>query len=158
MSVRYWEIKGDPEGRRFCFTTEPLYECPFGGGAPAWMVDAAEDEGFDPEQIVRIWRRGHGSLSGSVRQRNDAGRLTDRCSGCGYKLDSHGYSAYVERPKRPEEYRDTDATSAAISERLGGHGPTVRLKGQNGLKRSEARKWAYEQFLQAKAELMEVAR
>lgn len=174
MSTRYWEIEGDPEERRFCFTTKASFTCPHAyferereadaSGAiivvrrtPTPAVKAvAEALGTDVASAMRVLERGHGGR-GTERRRED-GRLTDRCATCGAKMIAHGFSAYVERPKREGEFEETDRASAAIAGRLGFDGPSVRLKSVSGLKRAEARAWAWEQRQQVAAELEEASR
>lgn len=168
-NFRYWEIKGDPEGRHFCFSTAPRFECPFAyferervdgevvrrlpGKVSGQVAAIANVIGSTDDDVMRMLERAHRS-AGHHRRRVD-GKLTDRCDACGAKMVDHGYSAYVERPKREDEYGETDRASAALSARLGGVGPTVRLKNISGLKRSEARQWAYDEYQIARGALEE---
>lgn len=183
--MRYWTIKGDPDDRRFCFTTEPRFECPhesitysvtdLAGGAPTItkrrpeeavgitftrhvseeMAQAAQLLGLDGKKLAAMLVGAHRSKP-PTRERVD-GKLTNRCATCGAKMIDHGYSAYVERPRREDEMDAMHRTSAAISSRLGGEGPMVRLKSATGLKRSEARQWAWEARQQVAAELEEMS-
>jgi hypothetical protein len=184
--MRYWQIKGDPEERHFCFTTEPRMECPFESVTYAVtdlasgettttkrrpqeheavtserhvspeMEQAAQLLGMRPKALDALVTNGH--RHGGGRWRDPAtGKLTNRCKACGSKLIDHGYSAYVERPKREDEFGEMDQTNAALASRLGMQPPMLRLKGANGLKRSEARKWAWEARQQVAAELEEMS-
>jgi hypothetical protein len=170
MATRYWQIKGDPEERRFCFTTEASFTCPHAyfererengevvRRIPTPAAEAvAQVLGGDVDSAMRLLERGHGSGRGTERRR-EKGKLTDRCAVCGAKMVAHGYSAYVERPKREDEFHEGDRTSAAIAGRLGFDGPMVRVRSQSGLKRSEARAWAWEQRQMAAAQLEEAKR
>lgn len=183
MSVRYWSIKGDPEGRHFCFTTEPFFECPnsrityevqnlatgektlttrrpeervgwtFTRHVSDEAAQAAQLLGVEPKKLLAILGNAHRHRAAERARVN--GKLTNRCATCGAKMIDHGYSAYVERPKREDEYHEGDRTNAALAERMGFQPPMLRLVGTTGLKRSEARQWAYEQYELAQAALDE---
>jgi hypothetical protein len=119
------------------------------------QIEAARLLGVDAKALVTLIENSHRGAWHSqdgIRRRVE-GKLTDLCRTCGAKLINHGYSAFVERDFDPEVDEDPEGTrkaSRAISDRLGFQPPAVRLKGVNGLKRTEARKWAYEQYTQAK--------
>lgn len=154
-NVRYWELKGDPEGRRFCFTVTPWFVCPYAEEIPQWMRSEARLEGLDGELVAELWRRGHRHKGGRARV---GGRLTDRCDACGARMDARGYSAYVERDPTAAELTGERATAQRIGERLGFRGPSVRVKGVTGLAtRREAKQWAWDEYTIAKRALEEVA-
>lgn len=160
---RYWELKGDPEGRRFCYGTEPLFVCPFGrferervdgevtrrlpGKAEAYVVAISGVMGTTAEDVMRLLERGHSGV-GHHRRRVD-GKLTDRCDGCGAKMIDHGFTAWVERD------RTDDSAASRVAERMGMRGPSERLKVQPNLKRREARQWAYDEYMIARGALDE---
>lgn len=185
--MRYWHFKDDPEGRRFCFTTEPLYTCPRSDKITYEVKDLSTGEvtlttrrpeekvgwtftrhvsdveaeaarllGVDGKKLLTVIQNAHRHASGAdgLRQRVD-GKLTDRCKVCGSKLTNHGYSAYVERDMTEEERLERGQPNMSS---FGFSNPSMRLKGVNGLKRSEAREWAYEQYVMAKAAQQEKAR
>lgn len=181
MSYRYWHIKGDPEEREFCYTTTPLYVCRFASvryevtdmasgektiverppeervgitfrHAPSDdVVAAAAHMGMDPSKLAHLIRKGHFHAE---RARVD-GKLTDRCSACGRRMENKGCSAYVQRPRREDEDDSTSRVNRRLSEAMGFGGPMVRLKGVTGLPRKDAKQWAYDEYLIAKAALAE---
>jgi hypothetical protein len=157
MSVTTYEVLDVSTGERTITKRRPEEKVgwTFTRHVTAEQEEAARLLGVDAKAMVTLIENGHRNAWHSqdgIRRRVE-GKLTDRCRACGAKLINHGYSAFVERDFDPEVDEDPEGTrkaSRAISDRLGFQPPAVRLKGVNGLKRTEARKWAYEQYTQAK--------
>jgi hypothetical protein len=139
---RYWEA---PDGRHFNYDVEPTFHCPNAAGiaGPAVAV-AAEALGADAEPLARIIERAHGSHRyGRVRDAN--GRLTDRCTICGARMERKGFRCWIDEPNTADE------SGARIASRLGFEPPrqTIRVVWLDT--KREAREWCYEEFQLAKS-------
>ena len=155
--MRYWD---GPEGRRYCFTTEPLMECPnvpepqreAGSGYVVTAVAKAVAAALSTteQDACRVLRRAHSGSRGH-RRRVD-GKLTDRCDSCGAKMRNRGYFAYVEEPVPEEELTSLQRTSAALNARLSGNATQYRrIRDVQVDTRREAKAWAWDELKADKA-------
>lgn len=134
--MSYWYVDGK-DGRHYCWSKQPTFVCPLAdpvvyvkhedgeSGHHELRDDAIEIQAgaallkIDPVKFGRIMRSAHQRVS-SVRERDDAGKLTDRCAACGHQLDRLGFRAWIEREPTAEE---ADTASNRINSRLFGAGP-----------------------------------
>ena len=142
-----------PDGHRYHWATNPTFECPHadaivytaaddGDGEGTWtlrpdtaaaITTAAAVLGADPLLLARVLRSRH-QAQGVERLRVD-GKLTDRCSVCGTRMDRKGFRAWITVPS-------TDESQKRIAARLAMTVPreTVRTTWHDTLK--AARGWA----------------
>lgn len=110
MRSRYF---AGANGAQFSYAVEPSYTCPLAPesepklltGAAAALLDC------DGGKLAKILERAHASHR-QGRERDDAGRLTDRCAICGARMERVGFVAWADEP-------DTDEARGRIGSRLG---------------------------------------
>lgn len=158
----YWYIEGGP-GVRLCYAKSPTYICPHAyfervrdaddkvtGRVPTAAAEkVAAVLGTDPESAAKLLERGHRSMGGRLRV---DGKLTERCEGCGAKMQRKGFRIWREELVPEEERTSEQRTSAAINSRLGFDGQTWKTtySGYVETKR-EAEGWARENAASSKA-------
>jgi hypothetical protein len=149
MSYRYY---AGAVGARFCYAVQPTYLCPLGEPdleaveAP-WQA-AARELGCSPVYLAREIRRAHRSHR-IGRERDADGKLTDRCTVCGARMERHGFAAWSEAPD-PEEYRQR------IADRLGFAMAVVQSTPRRYFERKrEAMEWAREESKISRAAAVE---
>lgn len=122
------------DGRRYCFSIEPIYSCP---------IAARED---DDEQLVKVAAELNVSAKWLGRRlrhvtgrRRDGrrGKLTDYCDNCGSKMKRLGFRRWIEAPGKPDD------TSTKIAKRLGGDGFVMVEGPWYSSTKKDAREWAY---------------
>lgn len=141
------------DGRRYHWATTPTFECPIadpivytaaedGDGEGAWtlrpaaadaMSAAAAALGADALLLARVLRSRH-QAQGVQRQRVD-GKLTDRCSVCGTRMERKGFRAWITAPS-------TDAAQKRIASRLALTAPRDTLRVTWHDTQKAARGWA----------------
>lgn len=155
-NYRYWD---GPGGTRYCFNIEPTFVCP--NADPTFVLPspkivgltepvraAARILGMEPWKFEHILQRAHAS---HTRERV-AGKLTDRCSVCGAKMDRLGFRVWIERPKSEEELTPEDRTSSNVAQRLGFSGErTVVLRSAYTETKREAKQWCLDERATAQA-------
>lgn len=163
---RYYEH----DGQRWCWNVEPIYSCPNAqvteyvahedgeGGAHVLsgrddeVTDAAQALGMDAVKLGLILTRGHQSHRAG-RDRDDAGKLTDRCRVCGAKMRRDGFRAWRSQLMPAGKATDAERTSAHIGSRIFGSDGTVwrddPCKWYDTKK--EAKGWALEELKTARA-------
>lgn len=138
----YWYIEGD-DGRHYCYSKEPTYECPVGGMRSLGDILelAAGEVGIDPKFMLR-------RLQHSAGRARVEGRLTDVCLGCGHKLDRLGFRYWIEG----EPTEDEDTSSSRIAARLGLGDGFVTVEGPWYAKtKKDAQAWARQRVAATKA-------
>lgn len=81
-----------PDGVAVFYSLDAVYQCTNQDGA---LLQAGP--GYDGEKVAKLIAAAHGR-TGSVRERDAAGKLTNRCRVCGAKVTLRGYRVWSERP------------------------------------------------------------
>lgn len=148
MNSSYRYYQGAP-GVRFCFAVHPTFQCPLAMHSPdairADVRAAAELLGTDAGGLGVAIARGHRSVG--TRQRDLAGKLTDRCDSCGAKMDRPGFATWVKTDLADGE----DELGIGVRRNLFGGRPWRQTPTRYFDTKAEAREWALEEARTSKA-------
>lgn len=152
MLGRYFYVGPAPDGRHFCWSKTPTYECPV-----AMLATAARVPGSEPGTALRAaaetlgvevrWLAMRVAGASHGRKRDAQEKLTERCQ-CGARMKRVGFAYWVERPRTETERQET---GARISQALGGGDYVQDGPRRYQVTKREAEAWARRQLQHAKA-------